>query len=293
MHLTFPIDDIGKTLQRACLYIVATPIGNLNDITLRAVAVLANVDIVAAEDTRATARLLSHYGIKTRLISCHEHNETRRSSKLIDLMREGQTIALVSDAGTPTISDPGYRLVQAAVTAEIQVVPVPGACAAVAALSASGLPTDSYLFIGFPPKKSGKQNQLLDAIAREPRTLIFYESPRRLLALIEAIRSKLGDRKAVLTRELTKIHEEFMRGRLSELYHRLGDRKEIKGECTLLVHGASKDAEVSMEEITREIKTELAASEAPLTELSKKIAQKHGLPRKKVYDVALQLKKQF
>lgn len=293
MPLTLPIENVIPSLQKGCLYVVATPIGNLNDITLRAAAVLANVDLVAAEDTRAAARLLSHYGIKNRLISCHEHNEDQRTFKLIELIKSGQTIALVSNAGTPTISDPGYRLVNAAVAQDIPVVPLPGPCAAVTALSASGLPTDSYLFIGFPPRKSGKQIQLLKTLAEEPRTLIFYESPRRLLALLQNIQTIMGDRRAVVTRELTKIHEEFLRGRLSEIHLRLLKRKEIKGECTLLIHGAAEVTRLSTEDLAEEIKRGLLDGKTPLTELSKEIAKKYGLTKKKVYDTALQLKKDF
>ena len=292
MPLNLPIDKISHEIKKGCLYIVATPLGNLNDITLRAIFILAKVDWVAAEDTRTTTRLLSHFGIKAKLISCHEYNEIERIPQLIDRLKAGKTIAIVSNAGTPAISDPGYRLVKAAVAEGISVTPVPGACAAVAALSASGLPTDSYTFIGFPPKKKGKQIRQLKPLASEPRTLIFYESPRRLLSFINTLTAIMGDRQAVLTRELTKIHEEFIRGRLSEIQHRLYKRKEIKGECTLLVHGAAKVAKISWQDIHLEIEHAVSTGNAPLAELSKKIAKKYSLPKKKVYKAALMLKKQ-
>ncbi|MGD9210199.1 MAG: 16S rRNA (cytidine(1402)-2'-O)-methyltransferase, partial [Desulfobacteraceae bacterium] len=253
MPLTLPIENIIPSVEKGCLYIVATPIGNFNDITLRAAAILMGVDLIAAEDTRSTACLLSHYGIKTRLISCHEHNEIQRIPKLIDLLKENQTIALVSDAGTPTVSDPGYRLVSKAAAEGIKIVPVPGACAAVAALSVSGLPTDSYTFIGFPARKTAKLTRQLEALAKEPRTIIFYESPRRLLDLIDALIETMGDRQAVLTRELTKLYEEIVRGALSDIRSQLLKKKEIKGECTLLIQGAEKRPAISWDKISTEI----------------------------------------
>lgn len=269
---------------------MATPIGNLDDISLRALAILSGVDRVAAEDTRATAHLLSYYGIKTRTISCHEHNELQRTPKLIGLLKEGEAIALVSNAGTPTISDPGYRLVEAAVSQGIRVIPIPGACAAMAALSASGLPTDSFAFIGFVPKKTGRQNRVIEDLAAEPRTLIFYESPRRLLTLIENLIAIMGDRRAVLARELTKIHEEMLRGWLSEIHTRLKEREEIKGECILLVSGAGKESEASWQVIHSEIEKTLETADIPLTELSRMIARKYGVAKSRIYEAALRLK---
>ncbi len=291
MPLNSLIDKINSPVNEGHLYIVATPIGNLSDITLRAIAVLERVDMIAAEDTRATSRLLNHYAIKTKLISYHEHNENQRTPQLIEQLNQGKSIALVSDAGTPTISDPGYRLVHAAASANIPVVPIPGVCAALAALSASGLPTDSYTFAGFPPKKPGRQVRYLQDLMTEPRTLIFYESPKRMLSFINSLLGVMGDRPAVLTRELTKIHEEFLRGRLSEIKQELIKRDQIKGECTLLVAGNVNDnKEISDEILRAEIETALASDDAPLTVLSKKIAQKYGLSKQKVYSIALQLK---
>jgi len=290
MPLNLPIDSISQVIVPGTLYVVATPIGNLNDMTLRAVAILAQADLVAAEDTRNAARLLAHFGIKVAMISCHEHNEAQRTPQLIQRLKGGGIIALISNAGTPTVSDPGYRLVQSAAAEGIRVVPIPGACAAVAALSASGLPTDSYTFIGFPAKKAGKQLRQLQELALEPRTLIFYESPRRLTALLKNLMAAMGDRQAVLTRELTKIHEEILRGRLSEIHDQLVAKKEVKGECTLLVHGAPKDTEVSEKQIEMEIEAAWADGEMSLAELSKKIAVKHGITKREVYETALKIK---
>ncbi len=291
MPLNLPIDKINPSVNEGHLYIVATPIGNLADITFRAVAVLGRVNLIAAEDTRATNRLLNFYDIKTKLISYHEHNEHQRTPQLIEQLKQGKTIALVCNAGTPTISDPGYRLVHAAATARIPIVPVPGVCAAVAALSASGLPTDSYIFAGFPPKKSSKQIRFLQDLMAEPRTLIFYESPKRLISLIDSLLSVIGDRPAVLSRELTKVHEEFLRGSLSEMKQELIERDQIRGECTLLVTGsASHHKSVSHDILKAEIQEALTDDRASLSALSKKIAQKHGLSKQKVYGIALQLK---
>jgi 16S rRNA (cytidine1402-2'-O)-methyltransferase len=290
MPLNLPIDKISQKIQAGCLYIVATPIGNRNDITLRAIYILAKADWVVAEDTRITSSLLSHFGIKNKLISCHEHNEIKRTPYLISHLKAGKTIAMVSNAGTPAISDPGYRLVQSAVAEGITVIPIPGACAAVAALSASGLPTDSFIFAGFLSKKASKQTGQLQKLASCPQTLIFYESPRRLLTLINTLIKILGDRQAVLTRELTKIYEEFLRGRLSQIHHQLQQRVEIKGECTLLVHGAVKADKILAKDISSEIKQALSSGEIPLSELSKKIAKKYGLPKKEVYQAALKVK---
>ena len=274
------------------LYVVATPIGNLEDITLRAIRILTGVDLIAAEDTRHTARLLTHYRIKTPLISCHEHNERQRSVELIDKIRSGGSVALVSDAGTPSVSDPGYRLVRAAVEEGLDVFPVPGVSAAIAALCASGLPTDAFLFIGFVPKKGGGRKELLESLATESRTLVFYESPRRLAALLEAVESAMGDRQAVLARELTKLHEEFIRGSLSEIRSILEERQQVKGECTLLVAGATAEASVSDAQLEKALRRALARPDARLSSIAKAISQQYNLPRKKVYEMALAIQKE-
>ena len=292
MPLILPIDKISQGVEKGALYVVATPIGNLSDITLRAVAILARVDLVAAEDTRITARFLSYYGIQTRLISCHEHNEIQRIPKLVSDLKKGQAIALVSNAGTPTLSDPGFRLVRSAITDGIKVIPIPGPCAAVSALSVSGLPTDSYCFVGFPSRKSGKTTRQLERFVDDPRTIIFYESPRRVLDLIDLLIKTLGNRQAALTRELTKLHEEILRGRLSAIRDQLLQKPEIKGECTLLVHGSTKRSDPSWQQIYAEIEQALKQKQIPMAQLSRQISQKYGVTRKKIYATALKIKQQ-
>ncbi|MEM7798404.1 MAG: 16S rRNA (cytidine(1402)-2'-O)-methyltransferase [Chloroflexota bacterium] len=217
------------------LYLIATPIGNLEDITFRAVRILGEVDLIAAEDTRHTQKLLNHYEIKTPLISFHEYSDERRIDELIHHMGNG-TVALVSDAGTPLISDPGYRLVQAAINMGIDVVPIPGPSAAITALAASGLPTDRFLFLGFPPKQKKKRDQLFAEVEAERGTLIFYESPHRLVSFLKDAQQSLGDRPVVICRELTKRYEEFWRGPMSEGVQ-VFEERGVKGEVTLLISG--------------------------------------------------------
>jgi 16S rRNA (cytidine1402-2'-O)-methyltransferase len=271
------------------LYVVGTPIGNMGDITLRAISVLSDVDLIAAEDTRHTLRLLRHHGIEGELIAYHEHNEQERTPGLIDRIKAGASLALVSDAGTPTVSDPGYRLVHEAIAAGIAIVPIPGASAAVSALSASGLSTDAYIFIGFLPKKKGRRHALLNSLAREERTIILYESPRRLLALIDECLEMMGDRDAALARELTKLHEEFLRGSLSAIRTALRDRASIRGECTLLIGEKRSSEEEISEPLRQELRTGLAQG-LRLSELVRKVAEKHRLARKKVYEEALRIR---
>jgi len=272
------------------LYVVATPIGNLEDITLRALAVLRSADLVAAEDTRKTAQLLSRHGITKSLVSYHDHNESRRTPELLQRLRQGASIALVSNAGTPGISDPGYRLVSAAAEAGLRIVPVPGATAAAAALSASGLPTDAFVFVGFLSKKAGKRLTQIKALASEARTVILYESPQRIVALVAELRQTLGDRRAVLARELTKIHEEFIRGRLSGILETLQARPEVKGECTLLLSGAEPQESLPWDEAREDIRRALASAAGGLSELARELAHTHGLPRKAVYAEAMRIK---
>jgi len=275
--------------------VVATPIGNLDDITLRALKTLAAVDLIAAEDTRHTVRLLDRHGIPAgRLISCHEHNEQERVAQLLAMLRDGKTVALVSDAGTPGVSDPGFRLVQAARAEGLAVVPIPGPSAAVTALSAAGLPTDAFLFVGFPPRKQGALKRDLAALAAQRATLIFYESPRRLLTLLQALLDALGDRQAVLARELTKIHEEFLCGSLSEISQTLAQRPALKGECTLLVSGAGAEAAApAIEQIREEIEAGLGEPNAGIAALSQAIAKKYGLPRRSVYAEAVKIQQRL
>jgi len=228
------------------IYVVATPLGNLEDITLRALRILKEVDLIACEDTRQTQKLLNHFGVETRTISYHEHNEAERAAELVAQLQSGKisSLALVSDAGTPLLSDPGYRLVSLAVESAIDVIPIPGAMAAVAALSASGLPPSSFRFSGFLPAKAGQRRSALEAVRHSQETEIFYEAPHRLLAALEDVVSVLGaERPIVVARELTKVHEEFLRGPagdlLTQLRAREGAGQSLRGEITLLIGKAA------------------------------------------------------
>lgn len=290
MPSTSLTDDTGSNAGPGTLYVVATPIGNRDDITLRALSVLKNADLIAAEDTRHTGKLLSLHNIKGRLISYHEYNEKVKTPGLVDRLKKGSSVALVSNAGTPVVSDPGYRLIREAIAAGINIVPVPGVSAAVAALSVSGLATDSFIFIGFCPKKKEKRLDLLKDLKKERRTIIFYESPRRILRFIEEIISVTGERHSVLSREITKVHEEFIRGTLSEILAVLKERSKIKGECTLLVSGCEEKEASSPETVTKEIKESLCSNKKPLSVLAKETAKKFGLSRKAVYEEALRIK---
>ncbi len=273
------------------LYVVTTPIGNMEDITLRALKTLGQVDLVAAEDTRHTGRLLAYHDIKNNLISYHEHNEEARTPVLIHRLKTGSSVALVTNAGTPAVSDPGYRLVKAAIANDIRVIPIPGVSAVITAISAAGLPTDSFIFSGFPARKKSKRIEQLKALAKENRTLIFYESPGRILTLMEEIINVMGDRYCVLCREMTKLHEEFLRGILSEIMDILRERPAVKGECTLLVKGCEENNEVSPDVVRAELIKGLAENGSKLSEVSKTVAQKYGLPKNKVYEAALKLKR--
>ena len=224
---------------KGILYIVSTPIGNLEDITLRALRILKEVDLIAAEDTRHTGLLLRHFGIQKPLTSYFEGNELRKKEFILSRLKQGDRIALVSDAGTPGISDPGFRLIQTAIESQIPIVPVPGPSALIAALSVSGLPTDAFLFKGFLPHKSKKRRDLLKQLEETKETLIFYESPHRLTETLKDILDILGDREIVLTRELTKIYEEVLRGKVSEIQNQVGERK-LKGEITLVISGKTR-----------------------------------------------------
>src|SRR4029453_13862433 len=220
--------------RQACLYLVATPIGNLEDITLRALRVLKEVDQIACEDTRHSQKLLTHYNIQKPLVSYHEHNEMTRAPELVLAMEEGAQIALVSDAGMPLVSDPGYRLVTLSLRHRLPVVPIPGPSALLAALSASGLPNEEFLFAGFLPARTGERRRALERLRIEDRTIIFYEAPHRIEETLADAREILGDRPACLAREVTKLHEEFRRGSLAELAASLSD-KPARGEITLLI----------------------------------------------------------
>lgn len=217
------------------LYLIATPIGNLEDITHRAVRLLGEVDVIACEDTRHTKKLLNHYDINTRTISYHEHNERERSMELIERLKSGADVAVVSDAGTPGISDPGFRLARLAIDCDVQVVPVPGASALISALVASGLPTDEFFFGGFLPARSGARRARLAELRSLPATLIFYEGPHRIAATLKDAQEILGERQAVVARELTKMHEEIARGSLSELAARFSSPESARGEMVLMI----------------------------------------------------------
>jgi 16S rRNA (cytidine1402-2'-O)-methyltransferase len=290
MPLNSPMPDLKKTEKNGVLYVVATPIGNRDDITLRALDILGQVDLIAAEDTRKSGSLLAHYRIKNRLISFHEHNEKKRTPELIGKLLDGKTIALVSTAGTPLISDPGYRLIEAAIANKIMIMPIPGVTAAIAAMSVSGLPTNSFSFIGFTPKKKAKRLKFLTELNTEPRPLIFYESPIRILSLLEEIISCMGDRRAVLAREMTKVHEEFVRGTASQILQTIRDRPALKGECTLLVAGSEASEQIDAEVVKTEIEAALQKGQTSPSEIASAIAKKYGLTKNAAYGLVLKIK---
>ncbi|MEJ2166357.1 MAG: 16S rRNA (cytidine(1402)-2'-O)-methyltransferase [Desulfobacterales bacterium] len=275
------------------LYVVATPIGHRDDITIRALKVLSEVDLVAAEDTRKTRRFLTLHGISNRLISYHEHNEAERTPQLIARLKTGVSVALVCNAGTPTLSDPGYRLVEAAAGNNLNIIPVPGACAATAVLSVGGMPTDSFIFIGFLTKKKIKRLRQLNELADQPRTLIFYESPKRILALLYEIIDVMGDRRGVLGREVTKLHEEIIRGRLSDIADRLNGRGEIKGECTLLVAGSGSEKHPSWQSVTQQIRDAVEEGQHSLSAIAREVAAATGIAKNRIYAEVLKISKEL
>jgi 16S rRNA (cytidine1402-2'-O)-methyltransferase len=272
------------------LFIVATPVGNLEDITFRAVKILKQVDIIAAEDTRHSRKLLLRYDINTRLISCHEHNEANKTITIINYLKNGLDIALISDAGTPTISDPGYKLIKETAKEGISIIPIPGCNAAIAGLSVAGLPTDSFFFLGFLPKKQQKRLQTLETVKHQTATLIFYESPKRVKNLIGSILDIFGDRKACLAREITKLHEEYIRGNLSEIFKILEDKKIIKGECSLYIQGCQKTKTMDQKELKKIIIDRLSFGNLGTSSLAKKIAMEYNISRKLIYQMILEIK---
>jgi 16S rRNA (cytidine1402-2'-O)-methyltransferase len=276
-----PCDDRPVPIPFGTLFVVATPLGNLEDITLRAIRVLREVDLVACEDTRHTARLLKAHQISVATTSYFEHNERLKTENILEALRGGRNVAVVSDAGTPGVSDPGYRLVRAARDAGIAVVPVPGASAAVAALSVSGLPTDRFLFVGFLPPKAGARERALKELAGVRETLVFYESPLRVLESLDAMARVLGDREAFLCREATKVHEEYRRGRLDDLFRALADRPRVKGEIVLVVEGAAEAPSVT--ESPEALFARLTALGKTRREAVKETARLLGLPAREVY----------
>jgi 16S rRNA (cytidine1402-2'-O)-methyltransferase len=269
------------------LYLVATPIGNLEDITLRALRVLKEVDLIACEDTRQTLKLLNHYGIHTRTVSYHEHNEMTKAAELVVDLESGAKIALVTDAGMPGISDPGFRLITLAIRHHVPVVPIPGASAFLAALVASGLPTDSFRFSGFLPSKSGQRRKLLESIKDSPRTQVFYEAPHRLLETLADVSEVLGEaRHVVVAREVTKLHEEFLRGRAGEILQQLKAREEVRGEITVLIAKAEEGVAQSASEavsIAQRVREIMAEEKSDEKAALKKVAKERGIGKSEVY----------
>lgn len=269
---------------------MATPIGNLEDMTLRAIRILKEVSLIAAEDTRRTRILLKHYDIRTSLTSLYEQNESAKSPSLIDKIKEGQSIACVTDAGTPAISDPGYLLVRHAIEAGIEIVPIPGVSALITALCVSGLPMDHFVFQGFLPDRKGKKKAVLLSLVEDSRTQIFYESPNRLLATLKDVREILGNRFVVVARELTKIYEEVVRGEVDDVIHAFVGRS-VKGEITLVVAG--KKTEETVEDPGMKIKERFdllaAQGEATRRDMIDRIASDLALPRKIVYETVHRL----
>jgi 16S rRNA (cytidine1402-2'-O)-methyltransferase len=294
MPLNSPTDKEPGTL-----YIVGTPIGNMDDITLRALKVLGQVHMVAAEDTRNTGKLLAHHNIKSKLVSYHEYNEREQALNLIKKIKAGYSVALVSDAGTPSVSDPGYRIIKEAIASSIRIIPVPGASASITALCASGLPTDSFFFAGFSPKKKGPRLTWLEKLAEEKCTIIFYESPKRILTFLEELTAKMGDRQCVVCREMTKRYEEFIRGSLSEVFDKLKQRDQVKGECTIVVSGQPEEEgaqeetqeEKMVDEIIKRLGESFDESGPKPSDLAKEIARKYRLSKQRVYDKIVDIKK--
>ena len=270
------------------LYIVPTPIGNLEDITFRAVRVLKEVDLIAAEDTRHTQVLLNHYDIRTSVTSYHEHNERGKARELVEQLRQGRSIALLSDAGTPMISDPGYRLVVEAIRAAVQVIPLPGPSAVTAALSAAGLPTDRFGFEGFLPAKKSERRSALEALKKDTKTLVFYEAPHRLKETLADMAEIFGDREVAIGREISKVHEEFLRGALRGILATV-EQQTVRGEITLVVQGATSGAPVSEEGVISEIR-QLAENGMRVKEISELVGAHHGISKREVYRLALRVK---
>jgi 16S rRNA (cytidine1402-2'-O)-methyltransferase len=268
------------------IYLVATPLGNLEDITLRALRILKEVDLIACEDTRHTRRLLSRYEIKKPLLSYHEHNEAGRAAELVGRVQRGESVAVVSDAGMPGISDPGYRVVQEAIAAGVNVVPVPGPVAAEAALAASGLPTDAFRFGGFLPAKKAQRLKALEGLMGETATLIYYEAPHRVVETLADVAEALGDRPVVVARELTKLHEEFLRGTAAAIAAELRARPAVKGEITLLIGRGSHPA-VSEKQGGQSVPARIAElieqEQMPRMDAIKQAARERGLSKREAY----------
>jgi 16S rRNA (cytidine1402-2'-O)-methyltransferase len=283
----------GAAPGRGCLYIVGTPIGNLEDITLRALRILKEVDLIACEDTRHTQKLLNHYNISKTLVSYHEHNEMTRSSELLIQLEQGAKIALVSDAGMPLVSDPGYRLVTLCVRHKIPVVPIPGPSAMLAALAAAGLPNEEFLFVGFLPQRSGERRRMLERLRIEERTIIFYEAPHRVAESIVDAQEILGDRAACIAREVTKLHEEFLRGKLSQLAESLAEQP-ARGEITLIVGppepSSSTTQAESAQSLSDRVEELIRQAKLDRKEALKLAAKERGLTRRAAYEQLVESK---
>lgn len=273
------------------LFLVSTPIGNLEDITLRALRVLKEVDLIACEDTRHTRRLLDHFGISKPTISYHEHNEQQRAEELADRLARGESIAVVTDAGTPGISDPAYRIVVAAIERGVTVTPVPGATAMIAGLVASGLPTDSFLFAGFLPHKKQARRAHFEELKSERATLVFYETPHRIREALIDVREILGDRQAAVARELTKLHEQFIRGSVSDIIAHF-DANEPRGEMALVIAGNRDDNLTPVEDASVNQQVERLMREQGLSrnDAIKQAARSRGLSKREAYRLMLEEK---
>jgi len=271
------------------LYIVATPIGNLGDITLRALDTLRAADIVACEDTRVSGKLLSHFGIKARTTSYHDHNSETKRPQLLAELQNGKIVVLISDAGTPLISDPGYKLVKEAGELGIKVIPIPGASSVITALSVSGLPTDRFLFTGFLPAKAVAKEKAITELASIPATLVLFESVHRLPDTLQALAKQLGEREAVIARELTKLHEELRRGALPELAEHYAEAGEPKGEVVIVIAPppAVPPSDIDIDSLLREALKTLSVKDA-----AAQVAKQAGLPRQEIYAKALHIKRQ-
>jgi 16S rRNA (cytidine1402-2'-O)-methyltransferase len=271
------------------LYVVSTPIGNLGDLSQRAADVLRAADVVLAEDTRRSSILLRHVGAQTRLLSAHEHNEAARAGAVVAMLREGKSVAMVSDAGTPLLSDPGARIVREVVSAGFEVIPVPGASALLAALVASGIPADTFTFLGFPPRKGPERAELLDEVAASPRAVVLYESPNRVAKLLEDLAAACGPaRRVAVGREITKLHEEFVRGTLAEAAAHFAGR-EVLGEIVVVVEGRSVDAgaEGEVDELAaRSVAAALLERGESPSAVAKELRRRLGISRNDAYRIA-------
>ncbi|TRV03659.1 MAG: 16S rRNA (cytidine(1402)-2'-O)-methyltransferase [Microcystis wesenbergii Mw_MB_S_20031200_S109] len=279
------MNNIGK------LYVVGTPIGNLDDLTFRSLATLKKVSLIAAEDTRHTGKLLQHFDISTPQISYHEHNRLSRLDELLNILSQGEDIALVTDAGMPGISDPGYELIKACIETNIEVVPIPGVTAVITALAVSGLPTERFCFEGFLPGKEKLRQERLDSLKTETRTMVFYEAPHKLIKTLEDLRETFGPtRKIVLGRELTKLYEEIWRGTIAEAINLYRDNKTPKGEFTIVVMGNDQadNIQLSDEELKRELK-QIIERGVSRSQASRQLAQVTNLSRSRLYKLALEI----